>query len=53
MASVAVLTVKIGIVFYGTPCVFNKNVQKSFNNNVLATKNLVKFAFRKKNTKLI
>ena len=32
---------------------FNKNVEKSFNNNVLATKNLVKFAFRKKNTKLI
>lgn len=32
---------------------FNKNVQKSFNNNVLATKNLVKFAFKKQNTKLI
>ena len=27
---------------------FNKNVKKSFNNNVLATKNLVKFAFQKK-----
>jgi len=32
---------------------FNKNVLKSFNNNVLSTKNLVKFAFRNKNTKLI
>ena len=32
---------------------FNKNVLKSFNNNVLATKNLVRFAFQKKNTKLI
>ena len=32
---------------------FNKNVKKSFNNNVLATKNLVKFAFQNKNTKLI
>ena len=32
---------------------FNKNILKSFNNNVLATKNLVKFAFKKKSTKLI
>jgi len=32
---------------------FNKNVLKSFNNNVLATKNLIQFAFEKKNTKLI
>ena len=32
---------------------FNKNILKSFNNNVLATKNLVHFAFNKKNTKLI
>jgi UDP-glucose 4-epimerase len=32
---------------------FNKNVLKSFNNNVLATKNLVRFAFKKNNTKLI
>jgi len=32
---------------------FNKNLKKSFNNNVLATKNLVKFAFKNKNTKLI
>ena len=32
---------------------FNKNVLKSFNNNVLSTKNLVNFAFQKKNTKLI
>ena len=32
---------------------FNKNVLKSFNNNVLATKNLVQFAFQKRNTKLI
>ena len=32
---------------------FNKNILKSFNNNVLATKNLVEFAFKKKNTKLI
>lgn len=32
---------------------FNKNVLKSFNNNVLATKNLVRFAFQKQNTKLI
>ena len=27
---------------------FNKNILKSFNNNVLATKNLVEFAFKKK-----
>lgn len=32
---------------------FNKNVLKSFNNNVLATKNLVNYAFNEKNTKLI
>ena len=32
---------------------FNKNVLKSFNNNVLATRNLVRFAFEKQNTKLI
>ena len=32
---------------------FNKNVLKSFNNNVLATKNLVRFGFDKQNTKLI
>ena len=32
---------------------FNKNVLKSFNNNVLATKNLVQFAFQKPKTKLI
>ena len=32
---------------------FNKNVLKSFNNNVLATKNLVSFGLKKRNTKLI
>ena len=32
---------------------FNKNILKSFNNNVLATKNLLNFAFKKYNTKLI
>ena len=32
---------------------FNKNILKSFNNNVLATKNLIKFAFKRKKTKLI
>ena len=32
---------------------FNKNVLKSFNNNVLATKNLIRFGFEKKSTKLI
>ena len=32
---------------------FNRNILKSFNNNVLATKNLVRFAFIKNNTKLI
>ena len=32
---------------------FNKNVSKSFNNNVLTTRNLVRFGFKKKNTKLI
>lgn len=32
---------------------FNKNLKKSFNNNVLATKNIVKYGFKNKNTKLI
>jgi UDP-glucose 4-epimerase len=32
---------------------FNKNVLKSFNNNVLSTKNLVRFGFQNQNTKLI
>ena len=32
---------------------FNKNIQKSFNNNILATKNLVRFGFNNKTTKLI
>ena len=32
---------------------FNKNILKSFNNNILATKNLVSFGFKGKNTKLI
>ena len=32
---------------------FNRNLLKSFNNNVLATKNLVEFGFNKKNTKFI
>tara|TARA_B100000029_G_scaffold395983_1_gene393914 strand:- start:317 stop:1279 length:963 start_codon:yes stop_codon:yes gene_type:complete len=32
---------------------FDKNVLKSFNNNVLATKNLVRFAFKEDKTKLI
>ena len=32
---------------------FNKNVIKSFNNNILSTKNLVRFAFEKAKTKLI
>jgi len=32
---------------------FNKNVLKSFNNNVLSTKNLVRFGFNKSKTKLI
>ena len=32
---------------------FNKNVLKNFNNNVLATKNLIRFGFEKKYTKLI
>ena len=32
---------------------FDKNVLKSFNNNVLATRNLVRFAFKEHNTKLI
>jgi len=32
---------------------FNQNVRKSFNNNVLATKNLLHFGFEKKYTKLI
>ena len=32
---------------------FNRNVLKNFNNNVLATKNLIRFGFEKKYTKLI
>ena len=32
---------------------FNRDIKKSFNNNVLSTKNLVKFAFKNINTKLI
>ena len=32
---------------------FDKNLLKSFNNNILATKNLVNFGFKKENTKLI
>ena len=32
---------------------FNKNVLKSFNNNILSTKNLVRFGFEKSKTKLI
>jgi len=32
---------------------FNKNILKSFNNNVLATRNLVRYGFNKNNTKLI
>ena len=32
---------------------FNKNVSKSFKNNVLSTKNLLRFAFKKQKTKLI
>ena len=32
---------------------FNKNVLKNFNNNVLAIKNLIRFGFEKKYTKLI
>ena len=32
---------------------FNKNVLKSFNNNVLATKNIIQFGFKKNKTKLI
>ncbi len=32
---------------------FNKNVLKSFNNNVLATKNIIIFGFKNPNTKLI
>ena len=32
---------------------FNKNLLKSFNNNILATKNLVRFGFKNKQTKLI
>ncbi len=32
---------------------FNKNIHKYFNNNVLATKNLVNFGFKHNNTKLI
>ena len=32
---------------------FNKNIVKSFNNNVLSTKNLVRYGFKKSKTKLI
>ena len=32
---------------------FNKNVLKSFNNNVLSTRNLVRYGFNKQKTKLI
>ena len=32
---------------------FNKNLLKSFNNNIVATRNLVNFGFKKENTKLI
>ena len=32
---------------------FNKNVKKSFNNNVLSTKNIILHGFKKSNTKLI
>jgi UDP-glucose 4-epimerase len=32
---------------------FDKNLKKSFNNNVLATKNIVDFGFKNKNTNLI
>lgn len=32
---------------------FNKNILKSFNNNILATRNLIRFGFNKKKTKLI
>ncbi len=32
---------------------FNKNIARAFNNNVAATKNLVKYGFRKSNTNLI
>jgi UDP-glucose 4-epimerase len=32
---------------------FNKNVKKSFNNNVLSTKNIILHGFKKNNTKLI
>ena len=32
---------------------FNKNILKSFNNNVLATKNLINFGFKNEKTKLI
>lgn len=32
---------------------FNKNLLKSFSNNILSTKNLVTFGFEKENTKLI
>ncbi len=32
---------------------FNKNILKSFNNNVLATRNLLRFGFKKQYTKLI
>ena len=32
---------------------FNRNILKSFNNNVLATRNLLRFGFKNKDTKLI
>tara|TARA_Y100000590_G_scaffold202110_1_gene229631 strand:+ start:11973 stop:12935 length:963 start_codon:yes stop_codon:yes gene_type:complete len=32
---------------------FNKNVKKSFNNNVLSARNIINYAFKDKNTKLI
>ena len=32
---------------------FNKDVRKSFNNNVLATKNIIRFGFKNLNTKFI
>mgnify|MGYP003709676075 CR=1 FL=1 len=49
----AYLLVKFKIIEKNIFIKFNKNVIKSFKNNVLATKNLVRFAFQKKNTKLI
>jgi len=32
---------------------FNKNILKSFNNNILSTKNLIRFGFKEKHTKFI